>query len=104
MVKGEAPAADPSPAATVEKAGDAASAAVPPEDQGVVKMEVPAADPSSAATVGRGGDAAPAAVPPAVQDEKPMSESVPQAKATLKKAAVVPQRAKGKKNGKIAKN
>src|SRR6185369_11661112 len=103
VVTGEASAATPSPAATVEKPGDAAHTAVPPGDQGVVKVESPAAEPSSAATVDQGGDAAPAAVPPAAQDEKPMSEAVPQAKATLKKAAVVSQRAKGKKNGKSAK-
>ena len=82
----------------------------------VVKGEAPAADPSSAATVEQGEDAAPAAVPPAAQGEKPMSEAVPQANATLeqaavepqanatlKKAAAVPKRAKGKKHGKSAK-
>jgi len=82
----------------------------------VVKGEAPAADPSSAATVEQGGDAARAAVPPAAQGEKPMSEAVPQANATLdqaaavpqpnatlKKAAAVPKRAKGKKHGKIGK-
>ena len=57
----------------------------------VVKGEAPAADPSSAATVEQGGDAARAAVPPAAQGEKPMSEAVPQADATLEQAAAVPQ-------------
>lgn len=69
-----------------------------------VKEEAPAAAPSSAAKVEKGVDAAPAAVavPPAVQDEKPVSEVVPEAKSTLKKTAA--QRAKkGKKNGKSAK-
>ena len=69
----------------------------------VVKGEVPAADPSSAATVEQGGDAARAAVPPAAQGEKPMSEAVPQANATLEKAAVVPPRAEGNEHGTSAK-
>ncbi len=69
----------------------------------VVKEEAPAADPSSAATVEQGGDAARAAVPPAVQSEKPMSEAVPQANATLEKVAGVPPCAEGNEHGTSAK-
>ena len=80
------------------------------------KEEAPAADPSAAATVEQGGDAARAALPPAAQGEIPVPEAVPQPDATLKEAVVepqpdatlkkdaaVPNRAKGKKRGKIAK-
>jgi tetratricopeptide (TPR) repeat protein len=86
VVKGEAPAADPSSAAT----GDAASTAIPPAAQGVMPMSE--AVPQATATVAQA-----AAVPPAAQGEKPVAEAVPQAAATVEKAAAVQPRAKGKK-------
>jgi len=68
----------------------------------VVKGEAPATAPSSAATVEQGGDAG-ATVPPAAQGEKPMTEAVPQANATLEQTAVVPPRAEGNEHGTSAK-
>lgn len=64
----------------------------------------PAADPQPAAPAGKQEATAEAAVPPAAQGEQgdEQKEAVPQMKDTIKQAAVVPQRAKGKKHGKTA--
>lgn len=80
--KVEAPAADPSSAATVEQGREAALAAVPSAAQGEVPI--------------------PEAVP---QPDTTLKEAAvePQPAAAVKKDAAVPKRAKGKKRGKTAK-
>ena len=55
----------------------------------VVKVEAPATGSSTVGAVERGGDAAPSAVPPAAQVEKPISEAVTHADATLEQVTVV---------------
>jgi len=83
----------------IEKPAPQAAPPAPAAEAGT-----PAASPAPAAPVEKHEAAAEATVPPAAQGEQGevQKAAVPQVKETIKQAAAAPQRAKGKRHGKIA--